>query len=373
MKKIIYCLFSLCLLISISFKVMATETNWQSVIKSKTLRVVLCGTGTPDIQSQYIRHPSCLAIIGDNQLLIFDAGEGSSQTLGELGLPTDQLKTVFITHWHSDHFAGLGQIMNTSWMMGRTTPLNVYGPYGVTQVVNGINQAYQLDGLYRVITNTRWNINDEFMAPHLVNPKKSPNEATSTSMTPVYQKNHIKVSAFSVDHWPVVPALGYQIKFGKCNLVISGDTRIDPSLGFDYSNASVLVSEASSHAAGSNQDLKQYILPSQHSPSSDQALAKQKQHTTKFSSLASSLTTKKRERIVYHSDTWDLAKLAQAAQVKHLVLTHLGPPIQTSQVAKDAFIKGMRNYYSGSIHVANDRDQFELISTSSGCQFRYLS
>ncbi len=342
----------------------ATATNWHSIINGKTLHVILCGTGTPAIQAQYLRHPACLAIAGDKQLLLFDAGEGASQTLGELGIPLRQLNNVFITHWHSDHFGGLGQIMNTSWTMGRAMPLNVYGPYGVKQVVNGLNQAYQLDGLYRTITNPHWNINNAFMLPHLVNTQTN----QKSTVTPVYQKNNLQVSAFPVDHWPVVPALGYQVKFGNCKLVISGDTRIDPKLGIYYNGANVLVSEASSHAAKNNQDLTKYIISSPHRP----PIAKRHQQMSKFSALAPSLTTKKREKIIYHSDSWDLAKLAQVAQVDHLVLTHLGPPIQNSGAAQQAFIKGMNRYYHGSINVADDRDQFELISTPSGCQFRYL-
>jgi ribonuclease Z len=373
MKRPLSFLVLIFILLSFSLTVLAKNTNWQSVFNNnKSLRVIMCGTGVPDIQSQYVRHPSCLAVIGDKQLLLFDAGEGSSQTLGKLNVPTNQLKTIFMTHWHSDHFGGLGQMMNTSWMMGRNAPLNVYGPYGVEQVVTGINQAYQLDGVYRAITNTRWNINNEFMVPHLVNPTKLPDEATSTTLTPVYKKNNLTVSAFLVDHWPVVPALGYQVKFGNCNLVISGDTRIDSSLGFNYSNASVLVSEASSHMAQKNQNLSEYILRSQHSPSALKTSKKQGKATNKFSSLASTLTTKKRAPIVYHSDTWDLAKLAQAAGVKNMVLTHLGPPITTSEAAKEAFTQGMSRYYKGNITVANDGDQFELVSTARGCQFRYI-
>ncbi len=336
---------------------MAKHTDWNAIINGKTLHIILCGTGTPDVQAQYIRHPSCLAIVGDKQLLLFDAGEGAAQTLGELGLPLQRLDTVFITHWHSDHFGGLGQIMNTSWTSGRSAPLNVYGPYGVKQVTQGINQAYQLDAIYRSITNTHWNINNAFMVPNLVDPK------TAQTPTPVYQKNNLSVSAFLVDHWPVVPALGYQVKFGRCKLVISGDTRIDPKLGVYYDGADVLVSEASSHAAGTNQSLRKYIIAPQHVENSA---------SNKFSYLASSLTTKKRPKIVYHSDSWDLAKLAQAAEVKHLVLTHLGPPIQDSHAAQLAFIQGMSKYYHGTINVANDGDQFELISSASGCEFRYI-
>ena len=113
------------------------------------LHIFFCGTGGPNTSMQEIRKPACLAVISDNQFLVFDAGEGADQTLASLGLPLNQVGPIFITHWHSDHFAGLGDLINASWRSHRQKPLIVYGPDGVKTVISGINQAFSLDILFR--------------------------------------------------------------------------------------------------------------------------------------------------------------------------------------------------------------------------------
>ena len=96
------------------------------------IHIYFCGTGVPELARQEIRKPSCLAIIADHEFFLVDAGEGSIQTLASMHLPYTKIHHIFITHWHSDHFAGLAQVSNGSWIDGRDEPLHVYGPYGLS-------------------------------------------------------------------------------------------------------------------------------------------------------------------------------------------------------------------------------------------------
>src|SRR6202042_287028 len=59
----------------------------------------------------------------------------------------------------------------------------------------------------------------------------------------------------------------------------------------------------------------------------------------------------------YHSDTLELAQMAQRADVKHLVLTHMVPSIATTDEAKHSFVEGMPALYHGILTVADDGDQ----------------
>ena len=290
---------------------------------------------------------------------MFDAGEATIQTLGALSLPIRQIKNVFITHWHSDHFGGLGQVMNETWMELRSTPLSVYGPYGVKQITQGLNQAYQLDAVYRQIKNMHTNLNTEFMVPHLVNPSEGSHKPSTPKL--VYADRSLKVSAFLVNHSPVVPALGYQVTLGNCTLVISGDTKIIPRLSRDYQHADALVSEAFSHIFKLNQQKFQaYTI----SPAKAPKLSSAKGPT---------LPSGGSSTFLYHTDSWALAKLAQKSGVKHIVLTHLIPPIKSSVEAEKLFISGMKKFYKGHVYVAHDTSQFTLTPSSNGCQFRWLS
>ena len=55
-----------------------------------------------------------------------------------------------LTHFHSDHIAGLADVNLASWVAGRQASMQVYGPQGVETVVAGFNQAYRLDRGYRI-------------------------------------------------------------------------------------------------------------------------------------------------------------------------------------------------------------------------------
>ncbi len=46
----------------------------------------------------------------------------------------------------------------------------------------------------------------------------------------IYDKNGVKVIAFDVDHFPVVPAFGYRIEYKGHSVVLSGDTRYSENL-----------------------------------------------------------------------------------------------------------------------------------------------
>ena len=112
------------------------------------LQVFLCGTSSPMPAAG--RAPACVAILAGDSLYLVDVGAGSVLTAMLGQLPLKRLKAVFLTHFHSDHFAALPDFNLNSWVAGRPEPLVVIGPDGVSDVVDGLNQAYRLDREYRV-------------------------------------------------------------------------------------------------------------------------------------------------------------------------------------------------------------------------------
>ncbi len=42
--------------------------------------------------------------------------------------PWDKFTKVFITHLHYDHFGDLGALVAGGWQMGRSVPVEVWGP-----------------------------------------------------------------------------------------------------------------------------------------------------------------------------------------------------------------------------------------------------
>jgi hypothetical protein len=75
------------------------------------LTVVLCGTGSP-MPSK--RAQASTAIFVGEQFLLFDAGNGAARTMEALNIPVGHLSAVFLTHFHSDHIADLGEVIDRS-------------------------------------------------------------------------------------------------------------------------------------------------------------------------------------------------------------------------------------------------------------------
>jgi ribonuclease Z len=84
--------------------------------------------------------PATLIRRGGDRLL-FDCGEGTQrQLLRSVGLP--DLDTVFITHFHADHWLGLPGMLKSFALRERTEPLTVYGPSGLNDLMDAMRIVY---------------------------------------------------------------------------------------------------------------------------------------------------------------------------------------------------------------------------------------
>lgn len=282
------------------------------------LHVVLCGTGTPKAT---VRGQACTAVIAGDQTLLFDVGENASISLSLMGIPPESLSSVFITHWHSDHFSGLGQLINTAWIHERTDAMPVYGPAGVEHVTAAFTETYLFD--IRNRRNNRPNLsNDAFSG--------DPKLVTGESLHVIYENAGVTVSAFSVDHHPVHPAYGYRVDYKGQSVVISGDTRVTDATAHAAANADMLVHEAMNTSLTRRAIQQMTVL----------GLYNQAKHAN--------------DVLDYHADTIDLAKMAQASGVRHLVLTHLIPTVPDNTVMRWLFSAGMKEHFDGKITVGHD-------------------
>jgi ribonuclease Z len=84
--------------------------------------------------------PSLLVRRGGDRLL-FDCGEGTQrQLLRSVGLV--DLDCVFITHFHADHWLGLPGMLKSFALRERSEPLTVYGPRGLTELMDVMRVVY---------------------------------------------------------------------------------------------------------------------------------------------------------------------------------------------------------------------------------------
>jgi ribonuclease BN (tRNA processing enzyme) len=58
--------------------------------------------------------------------------------------------TIFVTHHHDDHTAGLGTLMSAAWDQNRTNPINVYGPPPTEAFVKAVVQLFSISAEIRI-------------------------------------------------------------------------------------------------------------------------------------------------------------------------------------------------------------------------------
>ncbi|MCX9010669.1 MAG: ribonuclease Z, partial [Candidatus Methanoperedens sp.] len=80
------------------------------------------------------RNPSAVLINREGDMMLFDCGEGTQQQMmrAKTGM---KLTSIFITHFHADHFLGIPGLIQTMSFNGRTEPLDIYGPRWTKQLV----------------------------------------------------------------------------------------------------------------------------------------------------------------------------------------------------------------------------------------------
>lgn len=80
---------------------------------------------------------SVIASYNGRKLLI-DCGEGTQLSLKILGWKIKNIDIILFTHFHADHIAGLPGLLLTMANSGRTEPVSIMGPAGLSKVVNGL-------------------------------------------------------------------------------------------------------------------------------------------------------------------------------------------------------------------------------------------
>jgi ribonuclease Z len=297
--------------------------------RADRITTVLCGVGSPLSQAGA---QSCTAIFVNGQFLLFDAGNNALSSMRTSDLPLDQLDAVFITHYHNDHYADLGDVMEWSWILGRRHHLPVYGPTGITQIVEGFRSAYELEESYRTAHH----------GADLMPPEWAPSEPVEfappedDAAVVVYEREGVTVKAFRVSHPPIEPSVGYRIEYAGKVIVISGDTVRTPSLLEHSRDADLLVAEV----------MNKKTVQLMERVSEDIG-------NTSNAAILSDIQD-------YHMNVSDVGALAQEANVQRLALNHLAPQPQSNWQAKALFKAPIKAVYDGDLLIGEDGMQIVI-------------
>ncbi len=77
----------------------------------------------------------------NGRLIMVDCGEGTQVTLKELGWGFKAIDAILFTHYHADHISGLPGMLLTIGNSGRTLPLQLIGPPGLSYIVDGLRRV----------------------------------------------------------------------------------------------------------------------------------------------------------------------------------------------------------------------------------------
>jgi ribonuclease Z len=203
------------------------------------LHVALCGAGGPMPGPK--RSGACVVVVAGEKLFVVDAGTNGLRNINRMRYPTGDIEALFLTHFHSDHIDGLGEMATIRWVSaGNTSPLPVYGPEGVKAVVDGFNIAYAQDFVYR---NEHHGdkvapLSGAGLSSH---PFALPDDG---ELEMLYNEGGLKIQALAVDHEPVGPAVGYLFSYKGRTVLISGDTNKSANIEQFAQGIDLLVHEA---------------------------------------------------------------------------------------------------------------------------------
>jgi len=220
-------------------------------------------------------------------------------------LAAENLKIAFLTHLHSDHSAGLSDLLLTPWVLGRDSPLELYGPDGIEDMARHVQKAYDADIRYRLYglepaNNNGWRVN-----------------AYTVNEGRVYADERVVVDAFRVRHgtWP--NAFGYRFTTPDRVIVISGDAAPDPGIERHFQGADLLIHEVYSVAGFRKRDPEW-----------------QRYHASN------------------HTSTHELGTIASRVQPKRLVLYH----VLFWGSSAEEILAEVRETYAGEVVLGRDLD-----------------
>jgi len=272
---------------------------------------------------------SNLLIVNDT-LYVVDAGDGVTRRIAKAGFNVRDVGTIFITHHHDDHTAGLGTLMSAAWDNQRTKPINVYGPPRTQDLVKAAVQYFTISAEIRIADGGRTIPIEKLFFGHDVGPGM------------IYQDANIKVTAIENTHFSFHkgPAAGkhksYSYRFDTPSRVIvfTSDTGPFDGLVEFAKGADLLVSEANS--------IEQRM----------QDLMKSGQWQVMTAEEQARI---KRQMAEGHLSTEDVGKLAALAAVKAVVLSHL-----TWKADDDysTWADEVKKHFSGPVLIAKDLKEF---------------
>ena len=282
-----------------------------------------------------------------------DCGLGSLNAFTNAGLKFDELKSMFITHLHTDHLVDYGSFLFSGGYTASKgkAPVTVYGPGpagglppsqvgntdpatidprdptpGLAATTAALQQAFAYTNNIFIRDMGTDDIQKLFTVTEITVPPGSDyrNRSPKTAPFPVMSDDNVTVTATLVAHYDVYPAFAFRFDCTKLGVSVtfSGDTTKSDNLITLAKDTDILVHEA------------QFSL--------DDAY-----YHNRFppNYLKSS-----------HTSAEQVGEVAAAANAKHVILSHYEP----TDLPDSEWLDAIGKHYSGKVTVARDGQVFDI-------------
>jgi ribonuclease Z len=88
------------------------------------------------------RAPAALLLRRGGERMLFDCAEGTQRQLLRSNVGLLELREVFLTHYHADHYLGLPGMLKTFALRGREVPITIYGPPGLRDLFDALRRIF---------------------------------------------------------------------------------------------------------------------------------------------------------------------------------------------------------------------------------------
>ena len=290
---------SLLLVLAFSFSCLYADT-----------KLLILGSGTPNPDPE--RSGSAYAIVTNGQSYLVDFGPGvirrasafSPSWGGEFeSMEIQNLNYAFLTHLHSDHSAGLADLILSPWVLEREEPLNLFGPRGLKRMADKITDAYQIDIDYRINGSQPSNL------------EGYKTKVTEIAEGIIYEDKYISVEAFENNHGDFKNSFGFVFTTKDKKIVISGDTAYSQKVIEKSKEADILVHEVYSEKGFKEKTKDWQIYHKAH-----------------------------------HTSAPDVGKIASMSKPKKLVLSH----ILFWGNSKESIVEEVKSNFDGEVIIAED-------------------
>lgn len=284
-------------------------------------------------------HPSAQVVNLNEQYYLVDAGEGVQQQLIRRGISPLRLRAVFISHLHGDHCFGLFPLIATLGLEGKRTPLDIYAPAPMGDILEYHKKFFWDDLPYEV----KWH------------------EVKTTEHCIIFENKTLEVWSVPLRH--SIPTVGYhfkekepqlnvdKFKIAKYNLSISQIVAAKRGEDIVLSSGEVIPNSELTYIP---------FKPRSYAYLSDTNYSAKAAERVRGVDLLYHETTYAQSEEMWakgrgHSTTFDAAKVALKAEAKRLIIGHFSSRYKDHAVLRDE----CRTIFENT-DIANEGDTFTI-------------